>query len=85
MKRIFNFALRLYPVDYQARFGAEMRVSFEASRRPLVPELAGLALGIAREWVAKLTTDSSTRGRQLPDLRMMRPPGVAKQDWFRDA
>jgi uncharacterized membrane protein YbaN (DUF454 family) len=36
-------------------------------------ELAGLLTGATAEWIAKLTSDSSVRGRSLPDLRMMRP------------
>jgi len=34
------------------------------------------------EWIAKLTTTSSVRGRSVPDLRMMRPAGVPKEMWF---
>jgi len=37
------------------------------------------------EWIAKLTTSSSVRGRFLPDLRMMRPPGVPRGLWFAGA
>jgi hypothetical protein len=39
-------------------------------------------LGAGREWLAKLTTDRSVRGRYLPDLRMMRPVGVSRELWF---
>ena len=38
---------------------------------------AGLALGAGVEWIAKLTTDASQRGRSLPDRLLMRPPGVS--------
>jgi len=31
--------------------------------------------------VAKLTSDRTIRGRRLPDCRMMRPPGVTRQQW----
>jgi hypothetical protein len=50
--------------------------------RLLLAEFIGLLNGIAGEWIAKLTTDSSVRGRCLPDLRMMRPPGVPRELWF---
>jgi len=45
-------------------------------------ELAGLLAGAAAEWIAKLTTDKSVRGRSLPDLRMMRPAGMPPKLWF---
>ena len=88
MKRLYSLAVRLHPRDYQARFAAEMSAAFHAAieargARFMLAELGGLAVGIAQEWFAKLTTDRSTRGRQLPDLRMMRPPGVAREEWFR--
>lgn len=89
MKLLYSLALRLYPVDYQMRFAAEMSAAFHAAAEAhrsdrvfVLVELAGLAAGIAQEWFAKLTSDRSTRGRQLPDLRMMRPPGVTREQWF---
>jgi hypothetical protein len=39
-------------------------------------------LGAGREWLAKLTTEETVRGRSLPDLRMMRPAGVSREVWF---
>jgi hypothetical protein len=36
-----------------------------------------LTMGAGVEWIAKLTTDSSVRGRSLPDRLLMRPPGVS--------
>jgi len=45
-------------------------------------ELLGLANGTVSEWIAKLTTDKSVRGRVLPDLVMMRPPGVTREVHF---
>jgi len=45
-------------------------------------ELAGLLTGAAAEWIAKLTSDSSVRGRVLPDVRMMRPAGMPRELWF---
>ncbi|HEX5226721.1 MAG TPA: hypothetical protein VFW44_03385, partial [Bryobacteraceae bacterium] len=45
-------------------------------------ELAGLLLGAAFEWLAKLTSDPSRRGRSLPDRVLMRPPGVSWDDYY---
>jgi hypothetical protein len=89
MKRAFEFLLRLYPRDYRAMFAAEMSSAFEeasAERRRqgwgvyarfALAELKALTMGAGIEWVAKLTTDSSVRGRTLPDRLLMRPPGVS--------
>jgi len=97
MKRVWEFLLGLYPTDYRTRFGAELSQAFEnaAGERRLrgrpafvrfaLCELSGLAIGAGAEWFAKLTTDRSVRGRVLPDLRMMRPPGVSGELWFADA
>jgi hypothetical protein len=48
-------------------------------------ELIGVVIGAATEWLSKVTTDSSVRGRRLPDVRMMRPPGVPHNLWFAGA
>jgi hypothetical protein len=45
-------------------------------------ELLGLIKGAVFEWIAKLTTDKSVRGRALPDLVMMRPAGVTREVHF---
>jgi hypothetical protein len=93
MKRAYTILLRLYPRDYRAMFGREMRLSFEmaanerraAERRAAerrAAELMGLLTGAVREWIAKLTTDKAVRGRVLPDLMMMRPPGVPTEIHF---
>ena len=80
--RAYRFLLRLYPRDYRARFAAEMLAAFELAaeeRRGLgfvLAELAGLLAGAGSEWIAKLTSDRSIRGRLLPDRLRMRPPGV---------
>jgi uncharacterized membrane protein YbaN (DUF454 family) len=61
----------------ELHFGAEMLAAFgrvDAERRGA--KLAGLLTGATAEWIAKLTSDSSVRGRSLPDLRMMRPAGM---------
>jgi hypothetical protein len=93
-KRAYDTLLRLYPTDFRTRFAAEMLSAFEeaASERRkrgmlcsvhfALAELVGLMMGAAREWMTKLTTDSAVRGRCLPDLRMMRPPGVTQKLWF---
>jgi hypothetical protein len=94
LSRAYRSLLRLYPVDYRARFAEQMLHCFEQAveeRRPqgrraticfAASEFCGLAAGAAAEWVAKWTTDPSVRGRYLPDLRMMRPPGVPRELWF---
>jgi hypothetical protein len=88
-RRAYRVLLRLYPADYRAMFAAEMARAFdrilEERRGILLAELSGVITGAAAEWVAKWTTDASVRGRSLPDLRMMRPPGVTKELWFRSA
>jgi hypothetical protein len=74
----------LYPYDFRAAFAAEMLAAFasvSAERRGA--ELAGLLVGAAAEWIAKLASDRAVRARTLPDLRMMRPAGIARELWFR--
>ena len=92
--RAYRTLLRLYPGDYEMRFALEMQNAFEraaAERRLrgrtvfirfLLGELLGLLSSVGAEWIAKLATDDSVRGRCLPDLRMMRPPGVPREIWF---
>jgi hypothetical protein len=86
-KRIYQALLGLYPRDYRDRFAAEMLAAFEESLEELrahgrtawdfaLSEFAGLVAGAALEWIARITTDASVRGRILPDRRRMRPPGV---------
>jgi hypothetical protein len=94
MKKTYTFLLGLYPRDYRAMFTREMRNAFAitvdemrvrgraALLRFVVAELLGLAKGAVLEWIAKLTTDESVRGRVLPDLVMMRPPGVTREVHF---
>ena len=93
VRRTYRTLLRLYPADYRARFAREMQNAFERAQerrllsRPdfirfLLREFTGLLTGAGAEWIAKLTTDSAVRGRCLPDLRMMRPPGVPRDLWF---
>jgi hypothetical protein len=75
-------------------FAREMRNAFEITAHEIragggtvqlcfvVAELMGLIKGAISEWVAKITTDKSTRGRALPDLMTMRPPGVTREVHF---
>ena len=97
IKHAYQALLRLYPADYKASFAAEMLNTFmkatEACRaqgrlrfvRFTLAELVGIIIGAANEWVSKWTTDSSIRGRCLPDLQKMRPPGVPQKLWFAGA
>lgn len=97
MPRVYRMLLRLYPADYRAMFAAEMFSAFERaaedrrlSGRPglvhfVLAELVSLAIRAGTEWIAKLTTGNAVRGRTLPDLRMMRPPGVPRELWFAGA
>ena len=96
-EQAYRTLLRLYPGDYRALFAVEMQSAFERAAeehrllgRPLfirflLSEFVGLLSGVGGEWIARLTTDSSVRGRCLPDLRMMRPPGVPRELWFAGA
>ena len=89
MRRAYETLLRLYPRDFRASFTSEMLAALASSAaeyrakgraiyvRFALKELIGVLGGAAAEWVAKLTADSSLRGRSLPDRLMMRPPGVS--------
>ncbi len=89
MNRAYKILLRLYPRDYRAMFATAMLSAFQdasVERRGqgwrvyaafAIAELMGLAMGAGIEWIAKLTTDASVRGRSLPDRLLMRPPGVS--------
>jgi hypothetical protein len=94
-RNAYKAVLRLYPVDFRARFEHEMVAVFEcrlSERRGqgwpalssvVCRELLSAACGAAAEWAAKLTSRCASRSRCLPDIRMMRPPGVGKADWYR--
>ncbi|HUJ50825.1 MAG TPA: hypothetical protein VLW25_11530 [Bryobacteraceae bacterium] len=96
-KPVYRMLLRLFPQDYRLFFEAEMLDAFgraceeqrasgrAAYSRFVCGELAGLALSLPVEWIAKLTTSASIRARSLPDLRMMRPAGVPRELWFASA
>jgi hypothetical protein len=93
-RQAYDILLRLYPRDYRVSFSAEMVTAFEAAAeerrergravfiRFVLAELIGLVIGVGAEWTAKFTSASFTRGRCLPDLVVMRPPGVARKQWF---
>src|SRR5947209_5021188 len=85
MLRAYRLLLRLYPRDYRIWFAAEMLKAFEqsvahrkgrAGTAFAMVELMSLLRGAASEWAAKLTTNPNVRGRSLPDVMLMRPPGV---------
>jgi hypothetical protein len=92
--KAYAVLLRLYPRDYRAMFSREMRRAFEITASERLAggraaflsfagaELIGVIGGAVSEWIAKLTTDGSIRGRALPDLVMMRPPGVPREVHF---
>jgi hypothetical protein len=91
---VYAWLLRLYPADYRRFFGAAMLDVFERRGREqrataftryaafLAREVAAIAAGAAREWLAKLTSPPLFRARHLRDLRLMRPPGASKRDWY---
>jgi hypothetical protein len=97
MRTVYRALLHLYPYDYRVWFSAEMRtvfelrlterdwLSFRAFLAFVISELIGLVTGALAEWTARLSTDPSVRARSLPDLRMMRPPGISRDVHFSDA
>jgi hypothetical protein len=94
--RAYALMLRLYPADYRAFFQPEMETALQHAAadqracgwfrfvRLAVGELLGLAIGAGADWMAKLTADRFARGRCLPDVRMMRPPGITRDEWLRN-
>jgi hypothetical protein len=84
MRRLYRLILHAYPYDYRLWFAQEMLAAFEQalSEGHGLREVAGTAARCPIEWFAKIRTDPATRGRALPDVRMMRPVGVTRQVWF---
>ncbi len=91
MIRASRILLRLYPYDYRSAFALEILNAVECASQErcarggrvfVVAEFTGLLVGAATEWFAKLTTPTSVRGRSLPDIRMMRPVRVTREQWF---
>lgn len=97
MRRAYELLLRLYPRDFRASFTSEMLTAFDIAAgdrrtqgqsayiRFALMELIGVVMGAGKEWLAKLSTDSSLRARSLPDRLMMRPPGVPWEAYYGDA
>jgi hypothetical protein len=93
-KSLYRAFLSLYPWDYANAFSEDMEMAFEEAcgeqgrsgrwhfGRFVTSELFNLVWGVGKEWLAKLTTEESVRGRSLPDLRKMRPVGIAYEVWF---
>lgn len=53
MRRAYTLMLRLYPADFQAMFGVEMRESLELSGKGVTKECFALLIGAVREHAAK--------------------------------
>ena len=91
MQRFLARVCRLYPADFRARFSTEMLATIDQALASMpdgkaralwaAREIAGLASGAMREWIAKLVTDPIARARVLPDCRHMRPVGVTGAQW----
>jgi hypothetical protein len=93
-KSVYRALLGLYPWDYATAFSEDMKMAFEEACevrgrrgrwhfvRFATSELSSLVWGAGNEWLAKLTTRESVRGRSLPDLRRMRPVGITQEVWF---
>lgn len=96
-KRIYRALLGMFPHDYRSSFEVEMLEAFSRASdeqralgrvayvRFVCVELAGVAMSVPKEWIAKATTSSTIRARSLPDLRLMRPAGVPREVWFASA
>jgi len=100
LKRAYDILLRLYPADYRALFASEMSTTIEeaaeerrergwaAFTRFVLAELAGLVIGAAAEWSAKLAQDAfqsnisaSAKAHWL--LLRMRPLGVSRDSFYK--
>jgi hypothetical protein len=93
LARAYALGLRLFPADYRAALADQMLRTFDeaacdlgrmrapAAVRFVAREFVSLFRAIGEEWFVKLTSDAAARGRCLPDCRMMRPPGVTREQW----
>jgi hypothetical protein len=93
-KSVYRALVTLYPWDYATAFSEDMKITFDEACEEYgvrgrwqfvcfaATEVFSLVWGVGKEWLAKLTTEESVRGRSLPDLRKMRPVGVAYEVWF---
>jgi hypothetical protein len=77
---VYRLLVRLYPCDYRVWFAGEMLAALGQEFR--FSEAVSLLAGAAVEWWDKWTTDAAVRARSVPDLRMMRPPGVPRETYF---
>ncbi|SPF56899.1 hypothetical protein SBA4_970005 [Candidatus Sulfopaludibacter sp. SbA4] len=94
MRTAYRLLLHLYPHDFRVWFAAEMTTAFEARAgecrargravflRFAIAELIGLLKGAAAEKAARIAADPAVRARSVPDLRMMRPPGITREAYF---
>jgi hypothetical protein len=93
MVAVFKTVLRLYPQDIRFAYGDEMIGGFAAGvgamrRRPLgrvtyaLTQFTLLILDIAAERVSSLYSHRSFHGRRAPDLGVVRPPNMGKDEWF---
>lgn len=76
MKQVSDFLLRLYPAEYQAMFADEIRSVLHKRREDHrkkgtfaffvlgIREALGLLIGLAREWIAKLTIVETYLGEE---------------------
>jgi hypothetical protein len=93
-KSVYHGLVTLYPWDYATVFSEDMKITFDEACEEYrvrgrwqfvcfaAAEVFSLGWGVGKEWLAKLTTEESVRGRSLPDLRKMRPVGIAYEVWF---
>ena len=91
---VYRALVALYPWDYATVFSEDMKITFDEACEEYrirgrwqfvcfaTTEICSLVRGVGTEWLAKLTTEESVRGRSLPDLRKMRPVGITYEVWF---
>ena len=94
MTRIYRRLIRLYPDDIRFAYGAELDAEFRRGladsgsrgrfRRTafVVRAVARLLVEAAFERVHTLYSHRSFHGRGRPDLGLVRPPNMSKQEWF---
>ena len=91
MTGAYKKLIRLYPLDIKVLYGDEMVCAFEhgfeESRRRGWAALVRFGIGqliwllcdAAEEWVVKLSSHPSFRGRCLPNLGLVRTPRRRKE------
>ena len=92
--RLYSLLLRLYPSDVRYAYGREMRDAFavtiaRARRRGAIPcastaarELIALAIDVVAQRASTIYSHRSFHSRRPPDLSMVRPPNMSKDEWF---